>query len=488
MNNIRSSRINKLEKLKRLGVDPYPSGFYRSHSICELLKDYETLEAGLRTQEIAIVSGRIHCIRNSGLFFDIRDAFSTIQIFLDKKNLCDLYLKVAKLLDLGDIVGVKGIVRRTLRGTLTIDAKEITCLSKSILPFPGKLHGLADIEVRYRRRYLDLLLNEGSRRVLRSRSFIISEIRSYLNSRGFLEVETPILHTVASGDSARPFRTYHETLGLDLFLRTTPELFLKRLIIGGLDEKIYEVNRSFRNEGISSRHSPEFTMIEIYQSYANSYDMIKLVENLIQEVAKSVLKTLEISFSDKNILLEGPWKRKSMLSLIKEKTGIDFKKFSGLEHSRKIAIEKGLDVRNSRSWGEVVEVVFKKIIEPELIQPIHVTEFPRDISPLAKPNSDDPRLTERFESYINGWEIANGFSELADPLDQKERFLDQEARTGNKGKNGYSFDQDFITALEYGLPPTGGVGIGIDRLIMLLTKSRSIRDVIAFPLLRKEKS
>lgn len=483
-NEFRQSRLNKLEKLRELGVEPYATGFHKTHEIGDLLKKYDALASGEETRDVVTVAGRVTSVRNSGMFIDLQDPYHKIQIFSHKNDLTEEQLEIVKLIDLGDFIGFKGYVRKTPRGEITVNAQEIFYLTKTLLPPPEKYHGLSDLETRYRQRYLDLLANPESREVLRARSRIITQIRAYLNAREFLEVETPMLHTIAGGAAARPFMTHHNTLGIDLFLRIAPELFLKRLIVGGLAEKVYEINRNFRNEGISTRHNPEFTMIEMYQAYADVNDMMDLTEAVVQSVAQTVFGKLQFKFGETILDFQGPWQRKTMLELVKEKTGLDFGVIHDVAEAQKAAKSVGVDASEAPCWGKVVEHVFAEKVEHTLVQPIHVTEFPRDISPLAKVHPKDERLTERFECYVHTWEIANGFSELADPIDQKNRFIGQMEAKAAGDEEAMPFDQDFITALEYGFPPTGGLGIGIDRLVMLLTNSHSIRDVIAFPTMK----
>ena len=483
-NQLRASRLTKLKQLCELGIDPYPSGFQKTHEIATLLSEYDGLENGQETQDQVVIAGRIGSIRNSGMFMDLVSPKGKIQVFSSLKTLSTEQKEFLSLLDLGDFVGVQGTMRRTPRGELTVNSQQITLLGKALLPPPEKYHGLEDVETRYRQRYLDLLANSESRDRLQQRSQIISEIRSYLRSRDFLEVETPMLHALAGGAAARPFKTHHNALDIELFLRIAPELFLKRLMVGGLSEKIFEINRNFRNEGISTRHNPEYTMIEIYQAKGDAQTMMTMTESLIQHVAQAVFGQYEFSFGDKTLNFQGPWPRRSMLTLVKEATGIDFGDIEDLGQAKAAAQQAGIHAEKASTWGHVVEVAFGEKVEPHLCQPTHVTEFPLDISPLAKPHPENPRLTERFETYINGWEIANGFSELADPLDQRERFKAQMLEKAAGNEEAMPFDEDFITALEYGFPPTGGLGIGIDRLVMLLTNASSIREVIAFPTLR----
>ena len=483
-NEFRAVRLKKLETLRERGIDPYPSGFQKTHTLSQIQHTYASLEAGQETTDNVRIAGRIASIRNSGMFIDLWDPYEKLQVFCHKNHLSEEQLELIKLLDLGDFIGVEGIVRRTPRGEITVNSEEITLLSKSLLPPPEKYHGLQDLETRYRQRYLDLIANPESRQTLRERSQIVSAIRDYLMKKEFLEIETPMLHVLAGGAAAKPFITHHNALDMDLYLRIAPELYLKRLIVGGLSEKVFEINRNFRNEGLSTRHNPEFTMIEIYEAYADGDKMMVLTENLVTAVAEKVFGKLQFNFGDNELNFAGPWARKPMLTLVKEATGIDFNQIHSLEEAKAAAQKTGVDVNQADSWGSVVEILFAEKVEHTLIQPTHVTEFPLDISPLAKPHPQNPRLTERFETYVNAWEIANGFSELADPLDQKSRFEAQVAAKARGNEESMPFDQDFITALEYGFPPTGGLGIGIDRLVMLLTNSSSIRDVIAFPTMR----
>lgn len=483
-NLFREMRLKKLHDLRTAGVDPYPHHFSRTHEAGQLTKIYISLENGQETEDFTKVAGRIRSMRNDGMFIDLQDASGKIQVFSHTDYLHGHDHKLLKLLDLGDFIGVEGVIRRTPRGELTINAQKLTILCKALLPLPEKYHGLADVEIRYRQRYLDLIVNAESRQTLRRRSQIISEIRSYLIDRGYLEVETPMLHSIPGGAAAKPFKTHHLALDMDLYLRIAPELYLKRLVVGGLSEKVFEINRCFRNEGLSTRHNPEFTSIELYEAYADYNDMMTLAENLISTAAEKVLGTTQVTYGDKELDLSGPWPRKSMIDLIKETTGVDFLSFEPVFEAKQAAEKLGVPTLHADNWGKVVEAVFSEKVEHTLIQPIHVTDFPREISPLARAHRDNPRLTERFETYINAWEIANAFSELTDPLEQRERFKVQMLDRAAGNDEAHEMDEDFITALEYGLPPTGGLGIGIDRLVMLLTNSQSIRDVIAFPAMR----
>jgi lysyl-tRNA synthetase class 2 len=481
---LRAVRIGKLESLKAQGIDPYPYGFDRTDEAAELERRYAGLGAGAETGEQVCVAGRIRAVRNSGMFIDLHDATGKVQIFCHRDNLSPEGLAAVRLLDIGDLIGVKGLVRRTSRGELTVNATAIAVLAKTLRPLPEKYHGLADVELRYRQRYLDLIMNPESRETLRRRSKIVAAMRSHLVERGYLEVETPMLHTIPGGASAKPFVTHHNTLDIDLYLRIAPELHLKRLLVGGLADKLFEINRNFRNEGISPRHNPEFTMLELYEAYVDYTAMMRLTEELIASVAEAVLGSLRINYGGTVIDLSPPWPRRSMSELVQVATGVDFLAFRDAETAGRAAAALGASVTGNENWGQALEAAFAARVEDTLIQPMHVTGFPRDISPLAKADRADPRLAERFETYIYGWEIANAFSELTDPQDQRARFEAQMQARAAGDEEAQPLDEDYVTALEYGLPPCGGLGIGIDRLVMLLTDSPSIRDVITFPTLR----
>ena len=483
---IRQTRIQKLTDLADKGVNPYPYVFDKDANAADLQEKYKDLPAGEETEDFYAVAGRVMAIRNTGMFIDLMDSSGKIQVFSHKENLSEDQMKILKLLDIGDIVGFYGSIRRTPRGELSIKSTKLKLLSKSLLPLPEKFHGLTDVETRYRQRYVDMIINEDVRKTFRTRSLIIQKIREYLTNQGFLEVETPMLHPQAGGANARPFITHHNTLDMDMYLRIAPELYLKRLMVGGLSEKIFEINRSFRNEGIDTRHNPEFTMMELYQAYVDYNEMMVLTENLIASIAKDVLGTMKIQYGDNEIDLTPPWDRKTMLGSIKEATGIDFNTIFTVEDAKAKAKSVNVNADDCDNWGQVVERVFEEKIEPGLIQPVHIIDYPRDISPLAKVHRDNDRLTERFETRINGWEVANAFSELTDPIDQRMRFEAQMQAKAAGDEEAMPIDEDYICALEHGVPPMGGLGIGIDRLIMLLTNSPSIRDVIAFPTLKKK--
>jgi lysyl-tRNA synthetase class 2 len=481
---LRSIRIGKCESLKALGIDPYPYSFERTHEAGQLERRYTGLAAGNETEDRVRVAGRIRAMRNSGMFIDLYDASGKIQIFCHRDFLGSEALGVVRLLDIGDLIGVEGLVRRTPRGELSVNASDVTVLAKGLRPLPEKYHGLADVELRYRQRYLDLIMNPQSRDTLLRRSRVVAAIRSHLSERGYVEVETPMLHTIPGGASAKPFVTHHNALDIDLYLRIAPELHLKRLLVGGVAEKLFEINRCFRNEGLSPRHNPEFTTLELYQAYVDYTAMMKLTEELVTTVAETVLGTLQIGYGGTEIDLSGPWPRRSMAELVQTVTGVDFLALDSAAAAREAAAHVGAALAGGENWGQALEAAFAARVEDTLIQPIHVTGFPRDISPLAKADRNDARLVERFETYIYGWEIANAFSELNDPQDQRARFEAQMRARAAGDEEAQPLDEDYVTALEYGLPPCGGLGIGIDRLVMLLTDSPSIRDVIAFPTLR----
>jgi len=482
---IRQTRIQKLADLADKGVNPYPYVFDKDIDAADLQAKYADLPAGEETEDFYSVAGRVMAIRNTGMFIDLMDSSGKIQVFSHKENLSEDQMKILKLLDIGDIVGFYGSVRRTPRGELSIKSTKLKLLSKSLLPLPEKFHGLTDVETRYRQRYVDMIINEDVRKTFRTRSLIIQKIREYLTAQGFLEVETPMLHPQAGGANARPFVTHHNTLDMDMFLRIAPELYLKRLMVGGVSEKIFEINRSFRNEGIDTRHNPEFTMMELYQAYVDYNEMMALTENMVASIAQEVLGTMKIQYGENEIDLTPPWDRKTMLGSIKEVTGIDFNTIFTVEEAKAAADSINVHAEDCDNWGQVVERVFEEKIEPSLIQPVHIIDYPRDISPLAKVHRDNDRLTERFETRVNGWEIANAFSELTDPIDQRMRFEAQMQAKAAGDEEAMPIDEDYICALEHGVPPMGGLGLGIDRLVMLLTNSPSIRDVIAFPTLKK---
>lgn len=482
--NPKESKKVKLQALKDLGIEPYPHVYDRTHMAADLQAKYENLEDGTETEDTVSVAGRIMAMRNNGMFIDLMDTSARIQVFCHKQSMNEDELAKLKLYDLGDIVGAKGTMRRTPRGELSVRATETTMLTKSLEILPEKHHGLSDVEQRYRQRYVDLIVNDESRETLRTRSKIVSFIRRYMEDMGALEVETPMLHEILGGASAKPFITHYNVLDHDFYLRIAPELKLKRLIVGGIADAVFEINRNFRNEGVSIKHNPEFTMIEGYHAFKDYKDIMDLIEDLVGKTVESVHGTRKITIDGQEVDFNGPWRRISMCDLVKETTGVDFMPIESAEDARAAAKKIGVHVEDTANWGQVVEACFDEKAEHTLIQPTHVTDHPFEISPLAKNHRDNDRVVERFETFVNGWEIANAFTELNDPAIQRERFEGQVAQREAGDDEAQMLDEDYITALEYGLPPTAGWGMGIDRLVMLLTDSSNIRDVICFPTLR----
>ena len=492
---IRATRLVKADKLRELGMNPYAYNWISTHQAAALQLEYADLE---NTGEVDIqvsIAGRILARRVMGklAFFSIQDETGTIQLYLNKQqietgmsSIADAFTHLKQLTDIGDIIGVKGTIKRTERGELSILVNEYVMLTKSLLPLPEKWHGLTDVAKRYRQRYLDLIVNPSVRDTFRKRSLITAGIRRYLENLDFIEIETPVLQSEAGGADARPFNTYHNTLEMPLYLRIATELHLKRLIVGGF-EKVFELGRIFRNEGVSTRHNPEFTSIEVYQAYADYEDMMKLTEDMITTVAESVLGTLEISYQETPISLTAPWRRVTMHEIVKEVTGLDFNSFEDLATAQAAVKSAGIGgCDDAKTLGRLLNEVFEQKCETTLIQPTFVLDYPTEISPLAKPHRSKPGIVERFELFAVGRELANSFSELTDPIDQRERLEAQAARKAEGDVEAQDVDEDFLTALEYGMPPTGGLGIGIDRLVMLLCDCASIRDAIAFPLLKPE--
>lgn len=480
----RDSRLAKLHTLEDKGYNPYPYRFKPDSFAADLQEKYKDLEAGVDTEDRVTVAGRAMAVRNSGMFIDLKDVSGKIQAFCHKNHLSEDDLAVLKCLDVGDIVGISGYVRRTPRGELSIAAEKFDIISKSLQPLPEKFHGLTDIDARYRQRYVDFIMNDDSREIFRKRCRITSAVRRYFEDNGFLEVETPMLHPIMGGASAKPFITHHNTLDMDLYLRIAPELYLKRLVVGGFD-RVFEIGRNFRNEGIDKSHNPEFTALEAYQAYADYNDMAELIPNLIRFVAEKVLGTTIITVGEHEIDLAKPWVKKSMIELVKEYAGVDFMEAKDLEEAKIMAKSAGVDASDCISWGKVVSEVFDAKVEAHLIQPTLVMDMPRDISPLAKTHRDNPRLVEHFDAYIAGMEMGCAYSELSNPLEQRARFEAQCADREAGDDEAQMLDEDFVNALENGFPPSGGMGMGIDRLAILLTGAETIRDVIAFPTLRK---
>lgn len=472
-------RLDKLRRLKEAGLNPFGTRFPRSHSTAELLENFEALQG----QDVTI-AGRLLSKRDMGkvLFVHLQDVTGQIQAYVRRDDVGEEAHELFTHFDIGDIVGVTGFLFKTRMGEITIHVKSLTILTKSLRPLPEKWHGLKDVELRYRQRYVDLIVNPEVRNVFVTRSKIIQAMRRYLDGQGFLEVETPTMHAIAGGASARPFITHHNALDIDLYMRIALELHLKRLIVGGM-EKVYEIGRVFRNEGISTRHNPEFTMMELYQAYADYYDMMNITEDMVAYIAREVLGTTRITYQGTEIDLTPPWTRLTMHEAVKKYTGYDLKNVSA-EKAREIAAELGICVAADATAGTVLNEIFEAKVEEHLIQPTFIIDYPIEISPLARRREDDPSLTYRFELFIVAREHANAFSELNDPLDQRERFARQMEQRAKGDEEAQEMDDDFVKALEVGMPPTGGLGIGVDRLIMLLTDSPSIRDVILFPTLR----
>ena len=480
LNEILMVRRQKLSELQSKGQDPFHTVKYEvTHRTVDLINTFDELDG--KTVSIA---GRLMAKRGMGKssFCDLYDRDGKIQLFVRINDLGDEVYDEFKKLDIGDIIGVKGVVFKTRMGEISVRVSEYTLLSKSLRPLPEKFHGLKDTEIRYRQRYLDLIVNPEVRKTFILRSKIISTIRSFLNDRGFLEVDTPLLNTIPGGAAARPFITHHNTLDIDLYLRISPELYLKRLIVGGL-EKVYEMGRMFRNEGMSVKHNPEFTLLELYEAFTDYKGMMELTENLITHVAKEVLGTTEIEYQEQKIDLSIPWTRMTMTDAVKKYAGVDFDSLS-YDEAVSLAREKGIELSGNIFKGEILNMFFEEFAEANLIQPTFIMDYPVEVSPLTKRKPDKPELTERFELFITGREMANAYSELNDPIDQKERFLAQVKKREQGDEEANMMDEDYITSLEHGLPPTGGLGIGIDRLIMLLTDSYSIRDVLLFPTMK----
>ncbi|WP_281252965.1 lysine--tRNA ligase [Oceanobacillus senegalensis] len=480
-------RRDKLNEHREKGLDPFGEKYERSHLAGDIFNKYEDLtkEELEEKAERATVAGRIMTKRGKGKasFAHIQDLSGQIQIYVRKDTVGDKAYDVFKSIDLGDIVGVTGDIFRTNMGELSIKVDEFQLLTKSLRPLPEKYHGLKDVEQRYRQRYLDLITNMDSKQTFIQRSKIIQSMREYLNNHGYLEVETPMMHSIPGGAAARPFVTHHNALDIPLYMRIAIELHLKRLIVGGL-EKVYEIGRVFRNEGVSTRHNPEFTMIELYEAYADYNDIMELTENLIAHIAKDVFGKTNVIYGEYEVDLEPRWKRLHMVDAVKEQTGVDFWKNMSDEEARELAKEHGVEIKANMTFGHVVNEFFEQKVEETLIQPTFIYGHPVEISPLAKKNKEDGRFTDRFELFIVGREHANAFSELNDPIDQRERFEAQVKEREEGNDEAHLMDEDFLEALEYGMPPTGGLGIGIDRLVMLLTNAPSIRDVLLFPQMR----
>jgi len=475
-----STRLRKMDSLRNQGIDPFGHRYDVSHHAADVHNDYEGFEG-----KNVSVAGRLMAIRYHGkaCFADLDDISGRIQIYVKADEVGAERYDLFSSFDVGDIVGVSGTVFKTRKGETSIHVKEFVFLSKCLRPLPEKWHGLKDVEVRYRQRYLDLIVNPEVRNTFIVRTKVVRAIRNYLDSQGFLEVETPAMHAIAGGANARPFITHHNALDLDLYLRIAVELHLKRLIVGGL-ERVYEIGRNFRNEGISTKHNPEFTMLELYQAYSDYEGMMEVCEDMLSAVAREVLGTTRITYGDQEVDLAPPWPRLRLVDAIRQYSGVDVTGIRTDEDARAVASRHGLTMDKAVSKSSLIDKLLETHVEPRLIQPTFLTDYPVEVSPLAKRMSTDPSLTYRFEAFAGGRELANAFSELNDPVDQRRRFLQQAQEKAKGDDEAHPMDEDYVTALEYGMPPTGGMGIGIDRLVMFLTNSPSIRDVILFPLLR----
>ncbi|MGM0847017.1 MAG: lysine--tRNA ligase [Bacillota bacterium] len=480
-------RREKMDNLRQKGMDPFGKRFDRSHTSEEIKEQFDSFtKEELEEKEVTVtIAGRIMTKRGKGKagFAHIQDLAGQVQIYVRKDAVGDDEYEIFNTADLGDLVGITGTVFKTKVGELSIKAKQFILLTKALRPLPEKFHGLKDVEQRYRQRYLDLITSQESKQTFIARSRIIQSMRRYLDNNGYLEVETPMMHGIAGGASARPFITHHNALDMQLYMRIAIELHLKRLIVGGL-EKVYEIGRVFRNEGVSTRHNPEFTMIELYEAYADYRDIMALTENLVAHIAKEVFGSTSVQYGEYEVNLEPQWTRLHMVDAVKEHTGADFWKEMSDEEAHALAKEHGIEVKPTMQYGHILNEFFEQKVEDKLIQPTFIYGHPVEISPLAKKNDEDGRFTDRFELFIVGREHANAFTELNDPIDQRERFEAQLKEREEGNDEAHMMDDDFIEALEYGMPPTGGLGIGIDRLVMLLTNSPSIRDVLLFPLMR----
>ena len=475
-------RRDKLAQYEADGIYPFGQRFVVQHKALQIKDEFRDFDG-----QPVVLAGRLMTIRSHGktAFANLRDLSGDIQVYFRQDVMGEDAYKYVKMLDMGDLVGIEGHVFKTQKGEITVKVNKLTLLSKSLRPLPEKWHGLKDTELRYRQRYVDLIVNPSVRETFVKRTKIVAKIREYLNRNQFMEVETPMMHAIPGGAAARPFITHHNALDIDIYMRISPELYLKRLIVGGL-ERVYEINRSFRNEGVSIRHNPEFTMMESYQAYGNFEDAIALTEGIVSYCAKEVLGTTKINYQGMDIDLTPPWNRITMQEGIKQYTGEDFDVVETLSEARAIADRLNVEYGDADGIGKIMNLCFEEYVEENLMQPTVVYGHPVEISPLAKQNREKPLTTERFEIFIYGRELANGYSELNDPIDQKQRFESQLKEREAGDDEAHRMDEDFVTALEYGLPPTAGLGIGIDRLVMFLTDSASIRDVLLFPLMKPE--
>ena len=481
----RKIRVEKLRAMEQAHINPYPHIYKPTETSVSLNEKYAELPKDTQTDDVVRVAGRIRAIRNSGMFMDIYDATGKVQIYTSLEQSDESVKQILNWLDIGDMVGVQGTVRRTKRGELSVATQSLTMLAKALLPLPEKFHGLTDTDTKYRHRELDMIMNPETIETLMKRSRMVEAVRQLLLSKGCYEVETPVLQVIKGGATAKPFITHHNTLDMDLFLRVAPELFLKRLIVGGMPG-VFEFSRNFRNEGMDTTHNPEFTGMEVYIPYMDYHDMMDLFEEITRAACLAVNGTLQIEYDGKQFDLSKPFARRSMADLVKEHTGVDFLSITSDAEARQAAKQLHVDVAADADWGHVMAAVFEEKCEQYLVQPTHVMDHPKSMSPLTKEHRSDSRLVERFETYINCKEMCNAYSELTNPLDQRARFEEQVAAREAGDEEADMMDDDFVEALEHGLPPTGGLGIGFDRLVMFLTNNTSIRDVIAFPTMRKK--
>ncbi|MDO8426491.1 MAG: lysine--tRNA ligase [Deltaproteobacteria bacterium] len=481
-------RLTKLEDLRKAGVNPYPNDFKPSAECAQVLKDFgELTKEDLEAKNISLsIAGRIMAIRDFGKasFIQVKDRTGRLQAYIKKEIVGEEAYSLFKAMDMGDIIGLEGALFRTRTNELTVEAKRLRLLAKGLHPLPEKWHGLTDIEARYRQRYLDLMVNPEVKDVFLKRTAIVKYLRDFLCSRDFIEVETPMLQPIAGGAAAKPFKTFHNALGMELCLRIAPELYLKRLVVGGL-ERVFEINRNFRNEGISTQHNPEFTMLEFYQSYATYEDLMDLTEEMISSLVQEVHGAKKIDYQGTALDFTPPWQRITVKEAVLKYSKAPEEIFTDRDKALKFSKELGLNIPEGLSHGKIITEIFEAAAEHRFIQPTFVTQYPVDVSPLSRKNEKDPSLVDRFELLVMGREIANAFSELNDPVDQKERFLSQLKEKAAGDVEAHEMDEDFVKALEYGMPPTAGEGIGIDRLVMILTNSPSIRDVILFPQLKR---
>jgi lysyl-tRNA synthetase class 2 len=487
INELIEQRLKKLEELRQTGIEPFGGSYEAENHASDLLNKFDAVsKETLETSSVSCsLAGRIVSMRDFGkaAFAHVQDVTGKIQVYL-KKDILGEKQSLLKKLDIGDIIGLKGKLFRTKTNELTVEVEDFVFLSKSLRPLPEKWHGLKDIETRYRQRYVDLIVNSEVRQIFATRSSIIKAVRDFLESKGFIEVETPMMQQIPGGATARPFKTHHIALGVDLYLRIAPELYLKRLLVGGF-ERVYELNRNFRNEGISTKHNPEFTMLEFYIAYKDYNFLMSLTEELITTVAQKTMGTLKIPYGDILIDLTPPWPRIPMLEALLQ-TGVPPEVLNDRGKAKEWAKAHSIEIEGDVSHGKILDEIFKELVEPGLVRPTFITDYPVELSPLAKRKKGNPELTERFELFIASQEIANAFSELTDPIDQNERFMKQVEEKAKGDEEAHRMDEDFIRALEYGMPPAAGEGIGIDRLVMVLTNTQSIRDVILFPQLKPE--